>query len=150
MINMMASCFDLVASLLLGVTRATTSALATRREDQGSTISGSQAEAGFTVMGILCELYAFLEFAKWLSRFSEVFNPGTDGKCTQCNKAEGDHHTISHYIVEDDHKYCCDISFHEIYVSEGAKGPFLCLITDIGLQVGKLFPGSKYSRFPRR
>jgi len=63
MSNTKTSLFALVASLLVSVTRATTIALATRREDEDRSIS--RTDVGFTVVGIVCELYTCFELLKW-------------------------------------------------------------------------------------
>jgi hypothetical protein len=125
------SLLALVASLLVSVTRATTTALATRREDEDRSIS--RTDVGFTVVGIVCELYACRELYKWMAPGTNTytFNRGNDGKCTSCGKAEGDHYNGSSGTKYCDNPYKLNPGW-----------AFVCLLADIGFQVGKMFPGS--------
>jgi ankyrin repeat protein len=111
MVNNKASLLALVASLLVNVTRATTSALATRREDENSSIS--RTDWGFTVVGIVCELYAFYALV-WF--FDDNFLPP--------DEPDG----LPRFEMRGPERCLC----------------WLCLFSDIGFQVGKLFPGPTY------
>ncbi len=84
--------FALVAvSLLLGVTRVTTRAPATRRTDAQESIPAQ--DVVFVVVSVLAECYTFNHIWKWCRQM--VFNRGSDEKCTRCNQPEEDHYNHS-------------------------------------------------------
>ncbi len=63
MVNNKVSLFALVVSLLVSVTRATTSASTSDYQYENRSISG--ADVGFTVVGIICEFYVCFELCMW-------------------------------------------------------------------------------------
>ena len=120
-----------VASLILGVTYATTRAPATRRVEQEIYIQAK--DVGLVVLNIVCELYGFYIAVKWINT---RLNTGDDGLA-----AVG----VPEERRDSIQLWGAGFGFLRQPPDVWKKVLFLSMVADIGFSVAKLFPGPRYA-----